>query len=666
MPARQPGSVHALALVGPSGAGKTALLEAMLAAASGRERRGGSDGEARGQSVEMTVTGFEFLGDRYAVVDTPGSVEFSSEGDFALPAVDLAVVVVDADPDKAVLLQPTLKELERLDVPHVLFVNKIDQARGSLRDLLDALAPVSAEPLVARQIPIWGGEQVVGFVDLARERAVVSRPAPPPPRVDRPGDMADTEAEARFHMLEQRADFDDDLLEQLLSDVTPSQDAVFADLSREMRERLITPVFFGSALNGFGVRRLLKALRHEIPPVEAAAARLGAGGPGAYVLKTSHAGQAGKLAYARVLGGTLADGADLVLPSGEHGRAGGLYAIQGGASRRAPSAELGDIVAIGKIEQAAAGDILSLTGRPQQTAVRPSARPPLFALAVAAVARKDDVRLSGALAKLVEEDPGLSLTHDAETHEVLLRGQGEAHVRQALDRLRRRYGVEVETGLPSAPYKETIVKSVSQRGRHKKQTGGHGQFGDVTIEIKPRERGAGFLFSQKITGGAVPKQWIPAVEQGVRDALEKGPLGFPVIDVEVTLVDGAYHSVDSSEMSFRAAGRLAMGEGLQSCGSCLMEPIEKLDIYSPSACTSKITSALSGRRGQILGFGPRDGWPGWDRIEAHLPQAERRDLIAELRSLTQGLATFETGFAHMAEVHGRLADEITQKARTAA
>ena len=180
------------------------------------------------------------------------------------------------------------------------------------------------------------------------------------------------------------------------------------------------------------------------------------------------------------------------------------------------------------------------------------------------------------------------------------------------------------------------------------------------------ESGAGFLFSQKITGGAVPKQWIPAVEQGVRDALEKGPLGFPVIDVEVTLVDGAYHSVDSSEMSFRAAGRLAMGEGLQSCGSCLMEPIEKLDIYSPSACTSKITSALSGRRGQILGFGPRDGWPGWDRIEAHLPQAERRDLIAELRSLTQGLATFETGFAHMAEVHGRLADEITQKARTAA
>jgi elongation factor G len=214
---------------------------------------------------------------------------------------------------------------------------------------------------------------------------------------------------------------------------------------------------------------------------------------------------------------------------------------------------------------------------------------------------------------------------------------------------------------PATPYQETITGRVSQHARHKKQTGGHGQFGDVTVEIEPRPRGAGFAFSQRITGGVVPKQWIPAVEQGVREAMEKGPLGFPVVDVAVTLVDGGYHSVDSSEMAFRQAGRLAMEEGLRRCGSTLLEPIERLRIYVPSASTSGVTSLLSAGRGQVLGFGPREGWAGWDVVEAFLPRAERHDLIGELRSLSQGLGSFEFGFDHMAEVAGRLADQIVQR-----
>jgi elongation factor G len=664
------GSVRALALVGPTSSGKTTLMEALLQVTGAVDRRVGGDkvgdsspeARARGHTVELNLAGFDFMGDRYSVIDCPGSLEFCADLDAALPAADLALVVAEPDPAKAALLQPTLRELERMGVPHALFVNKMDQARGSLPDLLAALAPVSSAPLVARQIPTWEGEKVTGFIDLALERAFVYRPGEPSTQAEIPGELRDAEAEARFHMLEQIADFDDDLLEQLLSDVTPSRDAVFADLVREMNEGLIVPVFFGSAQNGFGVRRLLKALRHETPLPDRAARRLGIEG-GAYVLKAAYAGQSGKLAYARVFGKSLADGADLVLPDGERCRAGGLFGVQGAALKKITSAPVGEVCAIGKVEAAQAGQILSTTGRPQAVAAAATPRRPLYAVALSAANRKDDVRLSGALAKLIEEDPGLRLSHDAEGHQMLLAGQGDGHVRLALERLKRRFGLEIETQLPKTPYRETIQRGTMQRSRHKKQSGGHGQFADVTVEIRPLPRGSGFVFSQRVVGGSVPKQWIPAVEQGVRDGLEKGQLGFPVTDLEVILVEGQTHSVDSSEMAFRMAGRLAMEEGLPKCGAILLEPVEKLTVYSPSPSASNVTSALTARRGQILGLSPREDWRGWERIEAYLPQSERQDLIAELRGLTQGLGAFEADFDHMAELTGRLATEASEAAR---
>jgi len=663
MTSRRVDAVRAIALIGPNGSGKTTLFESLLRA-SGANVPPGAIGDASpearaaGQTVELNIADFEFMDDRYAVVDCPGSVEFACEMDCGLPAVDLALVVVDPDPARAVLLQPYLRQIEQLGLPHALFVNKIDQARVRVEELMAALQPISATPLVARQLPIWKDDHVAGFVDLALERAFVYRTGQPSEQVDIPADLAAEEADARFHMLEQMADFDDELMEQLLSDVTPSRDAVFADLVKETREGLITPVFFGSALQGFGIRRLLKALRHDTPRPEVAAERLGADGPSAYVLKTSHAGQAGKLAYARVFGGALADGAELTLPGGERGRVSGLFAVQGQATKKIASAQAGDVVALGKIEAAHAGDLLSAGKAGHAAKIEPIGRHPLYELAIATRDRKDDVRLSGALARLIEEDGGLALVHDGETHEMRLTGQGDSHLRIALDRLRRRYGVEVATQRPATPYKETIRKRVTQRGRHKKQTGGHGQFGDVVIEIRPLARGEGFRFEDRITGGVVPRQWIPAVEQGVRDAMERGPLGFPVVDVAVSLTDGSYHSVDSSEMAFRAAGRLAMSEALAQAQPVLLEPIEKLAIYAPSTTTSKINSAISSRRGQILGFDGRQGWSGWDRIEVFLPHHERQDFILELRSLTQGLGTFEAAFDHMVELTGRKAEEV--------
>jgi elongation factor G len=665
------GGVRAIALVGPGGSGKTTLLEALAAAAGGSERAGGlgdtsPEAKARGQSVELNLAGFDFMGDRYAVIDCPGSVEFACDGDAALPAVDLALVVIDPDPAKAALLQPYLKQLESLGVPHAIFVNKIDQARGNIQDLICALQPVSHLPLVARQIPISKDDHVTGFIDLALERGFIYRPGKPSEQVAIPDDLASIEADARFHMLEQLADYDDDLMEQLLLDAVPDRGAVFADIVRETGEGLIAPVFFGSALNGFGVRRLLKALRHDTPAPAAAAARLGAGGPCAYVFKTSHAGQAGRLTYARVLGGKLVDGAELTRAGGDHGRASGLFLLHGATTKKVSEAQAGEIVAIGRLETATPGELLSADGKQRRPHLQAPSRRPVYALAIAAREQKDDVRLSGAIAKLVEEDRGLALVHDAETREVLLKGQGEGHLRAALERLKRRYGLDVNALKPRTPYRESIKKGVTQRGRHKKQTGGHGQFGDVVVEIKPLARGEGFVFHDKITGGVVPRQWIPAVEQGIRDALEHGPLGFPVTDVAVTLTDGSYHAVDSSEFAFRAAGRLAMHEGLPNCQPVLLEPIEKLTIFAPSTATAKINSVVSSRRGQILGFDNREGWPGWDRIEVYLPQAERADLIVELRSVTQGLADYEAEYDHMAELTGRLADEAAKGAKAAA
>jgi elongation factor G len=576
--------------------------------------------------------------------------------------MDLAIVVCEPDPDKAILIQPFLKELDRVGVPHILFVNKIDTTRGRLSELTETLQRVSARPIVPRQIPIWEGEAISGYVDLALERAYVYRPGKPSERIDIPPEMTESEREARFNMLEKLADFDDALMEALLSDATPDVNAVFADLVRETHENLIAPLFLGSAQSEGGVARLLKALRHETPGPELAQKRLGAAGAGLYVFKTSYAGQAGKQSYARAFG-KVADGAELLRPDGEKQRVSGLSHLVGAQQKKVDAAEAGEIIAANRLDAARSGEFLSSEGRPQKVNVEPPVRAAMHALAVRPLDRKDDVRLTASLAKLAEEDPSLHLVMSSETQEMLLEGLGEIHLRVALDRLKRRYNVGVEAQKPVNAYRETIRKGTTVRGRHKKQSGGHGQFGDVVVEIAPGSRGEGFAFSERIHGGSVPKQYIPAVEAGAHDALNKGPLGFPVIDVRVVLTDGSYHSVDSSEIAFRTAGRIALNEGLAQCDPILLEPVDKIVVYAPSSATSKITSTLSSRRGQILGFDARENWPGWDRIEAYLPRAERHDLIVELRSLTQGLGSFEASFAHMAELQGRLAQDVIQAAQ---
>jgi elongation factor G len=458
-------------------------------------------------------------------------------------------------------------------------------------------------------------------------------------------------------------------MEQLLEDVEPPRDKVFDDLRKELHDGVIVPVLIGSAENGNGILRLLKALRHEAPGVVDTMARLGAApsvDATAQVLKTFHTAHGGKLTLARVLCGEIVDGTVLYGAKGEDERVAGVFTLMGQEPKKQDKAVAGDTVALGRLESIVTGETLSSEkGAPKQL-VGVETLEPVYAMALVARERKDEVKLTGALAKIIEEDPSISLEHNPTSHEMVVWGQGEMHLRVALERLTGKYGIAVDAHKPKVGYLETIRKSITQRGRHKKQSGGHGQFGDVVIEIKPLPRGGGFQFSDKITGGVVPKQYIPSVEAGVRDYLDHGPLGFPVVDVAVTLIDGSYHSVDSSDMAFRTAGRIGMSEGMPQCAPVLLEPILAVEVNVPSDATAKVNGIISQRRGQILGFDARPGWSGWDSVKAHMPAAEIHDLIVELRSATAGVGTYTFKFDHLSELTGKLAEQVLAESKSKA
>jgi elongation factor G len=378
-----------------------------------------------------------------------------------------------------------------------------------------------------------------------------------------------------------------------------------------------------------------------------------------------HSAHGGKLSVARVLAGDLAEGAT-VFGEGTEERVAGVFSLVGAEAKKRGPAKAGETVALGRLEKVKTGETLTLEKSGIKQVERAIMPQPVYGVAIELKDRKDEVKLTTALARLVEEDPSLSLEHTRDTHQMVLWGQGEMHLRVALERLRRKYGIDAVTRRRQVPYKETIKKPIEIRGRHKKQSGGHGQFGDVVVAIRPLARGEGFKFEEKIHGGVVPRQFIPSVEIGVADYLHRGPLGFPVVDVGVTLLDGSYHTVDSSDMAFRQAGRIAMQEGMPKCNPVLLEPIMHVSIAIPSEATSKVNGMISQRRGQILGFDAREGWSGWDVVEARLPESEIQDLIVELRSATAGVGTYTATFDHLAEVTGKLADQVLASQREAA
>ncbi len=663
-----------IALVGPFASGKTSLLEALLARTGavtrqGRVKDGNTVGDASAEaraalmSVEVNVAETRFMGEQLTFVDCPGSVEFQFEALPVLAACDLAVVVVEPDPKKIPALQLILRDLESRRVPHILFLNKIDRLSGSVREVLSMLQPASRVPLVLRQLPMVAHGVVTGAIDLALERAHVYHEGAESEIVALSDAAKSEEMAARTAMLETIADFDDVLMEQLLEDIAPERDLIFHDLVDEMRQGLIVPVFIGSAEHGNGITRLLKAIRHEAPTIVETRARIGLGdvsGPVVQVMKTLHTPRGGKLCVARLLSGTLEDGTMLRTDDGREAKVSGLFRMMGQDAAKREPAGAGETVALGKVEAARTGDTLSTAGIADLSPLPQSH--PMMSIAIAPKERKDDVRLSSALAKMLEEDPSLRLVHVASTGETVLAGHGEMHLRMVIDRLGGRYGVPVTTDTPRIAYRETIRKSANVRGRHRKQSGGHGQFGDVVLTIEPRPRGVGLGFNDRITGGVVPRQYITSVEAGVREYLESaGPLGFPVVDVAVTLTDGSYHTVDSSDMAFRQAAQLGMREGMPQCEPVLLEPIMDVTVWCPTDSTARINAILPRRRGQIIGSDARQDWDGWDEIRAQVPAAEMQDLIIEIRSATAGVGSFVMEFDHLAELGGRMAEEVTER-----
>jgi elongation factor G len=656
--------------------GKTALFESLLHAAEAIPRKGtlkegntvgdaSPEARARQMSVETTVASTSYLGESWTFIDCPGSVEFAQETMNALLVADAAVLVVDADPVRAAMALPILKFLDDHAVPHTIFLNKVDIIPDvdKIHETLTALQGMSERPLVLREYPIKAGSAVAGYEDLSLERAFKGHPGHPSERIDLPADLKEEAAAARQAMLEAISSLDDALMEKLLEEQVPSTDEVFATLTKGFRSDQIVPVLLGSADKDLGIRRLLKQLRHEAPEPKETAARLGiptdGAEPLAQVWKTLNAQHLGKQSLVRVWRGELTEGMSLngVRPSA-------MTRVFGAKQDKVGKVAAGDVVALARMDTVKTGDVLTANSKPVEIAWLEPMQP-MTATALKTTRMGDEVKLSGALAKLLDEDQSYRLEQNAETQERVLWGQGEIHLKVAVDRIKR-WGVEVAQSVPAIPYRETIRKPIKQHGRYKHQSGGHGAFGDVHIEFKPRQRGEGLKFSDTIVGGVIPKNYIPAVEDGFLEFCKQGPLGFPVVDVEAILYFGSFHTVDSSDMAFKASARIACTEGLPQCNPVLLEPILEVHISVPSEHTAKAQKIITSHRaGQILGFDAKPGWPGWDVVDGYLPQSEMQGLIVELRSQTQGIGSFTWAFHHLQELEGRDADKVVEARKKA-
>ncbi|MDV4145357.1 elongation factor G [Shimia sp. FJ5] len=653
----QSNGARVAALVGPYSSGKTTLFEDILFSAGAIPRRGsvkdgtslgdsGAEARARTMSTDLNIASFDYLGDAWTVIDCPGSVELIHDAQCAMMVADVVVVVCDPKPERAVTLSPVLHFLDNRNIPHMLYINKMDQEDASVRATFEALQAISSRPLLLREIPIRDADgQLTGMVDLVSERAFRWEPHKKSEMISMPKDMAALEEGARNTMLESLADFDDALMMELLEDVAPSTGDVYENLVRDLRKDLIVPVFFGSAENENGVTRLMKALRHDAPSPAETAARLGLpeAAKSAQVFNTGYAGKAGKQSHVRVWSGEIGDGDVL---NGD--RVANVGQPLGAKTTLVGKAGPGAVVTLGRMAEARTGDFLTEGGTTK--ADWPAPPTPMFALALSTDHHADEVRLSAALARLSEAHPSIRAAHDPETGELILEGQGAIQLQIALKELEADTGLSLTQDIPTVPFRGTITKSITQKARHKKQSGGHGEFADVELEIKPLPRGTGFAFDDRIVGGAVPKQYIPAVEKGIRAFLDKGPDGYPIVDVAVTLVDGSHHNVDSSDMAFQKAAAKAMGEALPKCAPIKLEPVQKVTLSAPSEFTPKVQRIATGRRGQLLGFDAKPGWPGWDEVQALIPAAEMGDIVTELRSVSLGVGTLTSEFDHLQKV----------------
>jgi elongation factor G len=677
-----PSKIRNVALIGHGGAGKTTLAEALLFSSGAITRMGRvEDGSTttdfepeevkRHISLSLALAPFEHEGHKINLIDTPGYADFVGDVSAALSVADLAVLVVSAVDGVEVQTRVTWRLAAQAGIPRLIFVNKVDRERASFERALDELRESFGAGIAPLELPIGEEAAFHGVADLLSDAAIVydgSIPTSAPI----PDEMAVTEHQVHDNLVEGIVVADDALMERYLEGDTPSTKELEETLARGVAEATVFPVLCGSATKGIGVDRLATFLCEigpsplDRPPVVVKAGdttqEISCDPDGATlgrVFRTLADPYVGKVSLLRVLSGNIRPDDVLSNPrTHSDERLHGLFTLRGKEHDQVSDAPAGDLVAVAKLTSTATGDTLAPKNMP---VVVPADEPPgpVLSIAIRPKSKGDEDKLMTALHKLQEEDLALTVRRDDETHQTLLSGTGETHLAISCERLQRKFGVAVETEDLRVPYRETITMPADAEGKYKKQTGGHGQFGVANLRIAPLERGGGFAFVDKIVGGAIPRQLIPAVEKGVQESMQQGGVfGYPVVDVEVTCFDGKFHSVDSSEMSFKMAGALGFREAMAKAGPVLLEPISELEVTAPAAYQGDVIGDLNSRRGRVQGT--ESGNDGEQVVIALVPTSEVLRYAIDLRAITGGQGRFKLTHHHYDVMPQQLAEKLAR------
>jgi elongation factor G len=666
--------IRNVVLFGHQGTGKTSLAEALLFVSGATNRMGRiEDGNTvldfepeevkKTISVSVALAPVEWQGHKINILDAPGYADFIAEAQAAMRVADLGVMVVSAVEGVEVQHEILWKLAEEMKLPRVVFVNKVERERASFNRVLDELNDKLGGGFAPLELPLGEEHEFHGVVDVLTEKAFRYEEGTATEE-DMDEDLAHEAAKYHTQITESVAESDDALLERYLEGDTLSQDEVVKGVHAGLTAARVFPVVAGSATKLIGIDRLADMIVEEGPePLERVLPGTPAGIPGAdgplsaFVFKTVSDPYVGRISLFRVTSGTLRPDSSLHnVTQDTDERIGQLFTLRGKMQEHLSEVPTGDIAAVAKLGHTHSGDTLAEKG----ATVPPY--PPLdkpyraLAKAITPKTKGDEDKLMTGLARLQEEDPALNVERNAETHQILLWGTGEAHLDVTLERLARKFGVEVDELPLRIPYRETVARKGAGLGRHVKQSGGHGQYGVCSIEIEPTERGSGFEFVDKIFGGSIPHQFIPSVHKGIEKALSDGvSAGYPFVDVRVTLLDGKFHSVDSSDMAFQIAGALAFREAAANAGVCLLEPIMDLEVIVPDGQLGDIMGDLNSRRGRIQGT---ESLGGRQAVKAKVPMAEVARYAVDLRSMTGGQGTFTVEFSHYEEVPPHLTDKI--------
>lgn len=673
--------IRNVALVGHGGSGKTSLAEALLFTAGETTRLGRvDDGNTvtdfepeeveRHISLGLAVASFTWKGHKINLIDTPGYADFIGDTRSALRAADLALFVVSGVDGVEAQTEILWHLAGEEGIPRMIFINKLDRDRSSFPRTLDELREVFGKSVAPVQVPIGSEAGLRGIVRVVSNTGVLYEAGNPkgadaPP----PETMADMLGEVHESLVESVVETDDELLEAYFEGVEPSRDTMVEVVHSAIVEGQIHPVLCGSATNLIGIDALAEFIVEFGPnPIERAPVPLADGGklvPStepptvAYVFKTTSDPYVGRISLFRVFSGSIAVDDLLETARGDKVRLHNLFFQQGKEHREAPSVPTGDIAAVAKVENLVAGDTLRTPGSDLQ--IEPTPFPePVMSVVVSPSSAQDDEKLSTALARVVEEDPTLRVERRSETNETILSGMGDTHLDVTVARMSRKFGVQVDTAIPTVPYRETITAAAEAEGKHKKQSGGRGQFGVAFVRFEPLPRGSGYEFVDAIKGGAIPRQYIPAVDKGIQEGLQRGILaGFPVTDVRATVFDGKYHSVDSDELSFRMAGILAVKAAAPQLRPVLLEPIMRVEVRVPEQYMGDVIGDLNAKRGRVLGM---DSDGRIRVITAEVPLAEMQRYAIDLRSITGGRGTFSMIFDHYEEVPHQEAERVIANA----